>query len=228
MALLNESERHQILVEWNSTRRPYPSDSCFQQLFEAQAARTPDAVAVCCEGHSLTYRQLNGRSNQLARVLASQGVGPDVVVALLAERGLDLVTAIIAVFKAGGAYLPLDTRAPANRLRQVITRSATPLVLVSSSYTPFLVQALEELPAEERPSIFTIEQILAEAPDAEENLPLRNSPHSLAYVIYTSGSTGVPKGAMIEQRGMVNHLYAKIEDLALTAKDKVAQTASQS
>ena len=228
MALLNESERHQILVEWNSTRRPYPSDSCFQQLFEAQAARTPDAVAVSCEGQSLTYRELNGRSNQLARVLASQGVGPDVVVALLAERGLDLMTAILAVFKAGGAYLPLDTRAPANRLRQVITRSATPLVLASSSYTPFLVQALEELPAEERPSISTIEEILGEAPDAEENLPLRNSPHSLAYVIYTSGSTGVPKGAMIEQRGMVNHLYAKIDDLALTATDKVAQTASQS
>ena len=228
MALLNESERHQILVEWNSTRRPYPSDSCFQQLFEAQAARTPDAVAVCCEGHSLTYRQLNGRSNHLARVLVSQGIGPDVVVALLAERGLDLMTAIIAVFKAGGAYLPLDTRAPANRLRQVITRSATPLVLASSSYMPTLVQALEELPAEERPSISTIEEMLGGTPDAEENLPLRNSPQSLAYVIYTSGSTGVPKGAMIEQRGMVNHLYAKIDDLALTAQDKVAQTASQS
>src|SRR6185369_10526911 len=84
MALLNESERHQILVEWNITRRPYPTDSCFQQLFEAQVARTPDAVAVSCEGQSLTYREFNERSNHLARVLVSQGVGPDVVVALLA------------------------------------------------------------------------------------------------------------------------------------------------
>jgi amino acid adenylation domain-containing protein len=233
MAVLNESERHQILVEWNNTRRPYPSDSCFQQLFEAQAARTPGAIAVSCEGQSLTYQQLNQRSNQLARVLASQGVGPDVVVALLMDRGLDLMTTILAVFKAGGAYLPLDTRAPGNRLRQVITQSATPLVLASSSYMPFLIQALEELPAEERPPIFEIEEMLGRAQEVkddaqEENLPLRNSPHSLAYVIYTSGSTGVPKGAMIEQRGMINHLYAKIDDLALTATDKVAQTASQS
>lgn len=236
MALLNESERHQILDEWNSTRRPYPSDICFQQVFEAQAARTPDAVAVSCEGQSLTYEQLNQRSNHLARVLVSQGIGPDVVVALLMERGFALITTILAIFKAGGAYLPLDTRAPANRLRQVITQSATPMVLASSSYLPFLIEALEELPAEERPSISTIEEILGgamegkgERQDAqEENLPRRNSPHSLAYVIYTSGSTGVPKGAMIEQRGMVNHLYAKIDDLALTAMDKVAQTASQS
>jgi amino acid adenylation domain-containing protein len=236
MALLNESERHQILVEWNSTRRPYPSDSCFQQLFEAQAVRTPDAVAVSCEDQSLTYRQLNQRSNRLARVLVSKGIGPDVVVALLVERGLDLMTTILAVFKAGGAYLPLDTRAPANRLRQVITQSATPMVLASSSYRPFLIQALEELPTEERPLVSEIEAMLGRAATSmnerqdaqEENLPLRNNPHSLAYVIYTSGSTGVPKGAMIEQRGMVNHLCAKIDDLALTAMDKVAQTASQS
>src|SRR6185369_11934601 len=205
----------------------------FQQLFEAQAARTPDAIAVSCEGQSLTYQQLNQRSNQLARVLASQGIGPDVVVALLMDRGLDLMTTILAVFKAGGAYLPLDTRAPANRLRQVITQSATPVVLASSSYMPFLIQAREELPAEERLPVFEIEEMLGRAQEVkddaqEENLPLRNSPHSLAYVIYTSGSTGVPKGAMIEQRGMVNHLYAKIDDLALTAQDKVAQTASQS
>lgn len=225
MAVLNESERHQILVKWNSTSRPYPTDKCFQQLFEAQAARTPDAVAVSCEGQSLTYQQLNQRSNHLARVLASQGIGPDVVVALLMDRSLDLMTTILAVFKAGGAYLPLDTRAPANRLRQVITQSATPVVLASSSYMRFLIQALEELPAEERPAVSEIEEVKDEQ---EENLPPRNSPHSLAYVIYTSGSTGVPKGAMIEQRGMINHLYAKIEDLALTATDKVAQTASQS
>lgn len=227
MAVLNESERHQILVEWNNTSRAYPTDSCFQQLFEAQAARTPEAVAVSCEGQSLTYQQLNQRSNHLARVLASQGVGPDVVVALLMDRGLDLIMTILAVFKAGGAYLPLDTRAPASRLRQVITQSATPMVLASSSYMPFLIQAREELPAEERLPVFEIEEMMG-GERQEENLPLRNSPRSLAYVIYTSGSTGVPKGAMIEQRGMINHLYAKIEDLALTATDKVAQTASQS
>jgi amino acid adenylation domain-containing protein len=108
------------------------------------------------------------------------------------------------------------------------------MVLSSGGYMPVLLQALEGLPAEEQPLISEIEEMLGRAmpgerQDAtEENLPPRNSPHSLAYVIYTSGSTGVPKGAMIEQRGLVNHLYAKIEDLALTATDKVAQTASQS
>jgi amino acid adenylation domain-containing protein len=202
-------------------------------LFEEQAARTPEAVAAVCAGDAVTYGELNRRANRMARLLAAEGVGPETLVGLLAARGLDLMTSVLAVFKAGGAYLPLDPHAPAARLRQVLAQSATPLVLVSRDESQFLRASLDAAPGGQMPRVLVIEELLARSPGegdsraAEENLPARGGPSSLAYVIYTSGSTGVPKGAMVEQRGMVNHLHAKIHDLSLGASDVVAQTASQ-
>ena len=221
---LGRAEREQLLLDWNRTRAEYPRDSLFHQLFEAQAARTPEAMAVGCGGRELSYRQLNERANRLALTLV--GVGPESVVALLAARGVELLTAIIAVFKAGAAYLPLDPAAPPARLAQIISQSRASLLLVADEFTQPLSQALELLPADSRPQVSPV------APDhseetPSENLPTRSGPRNLAYVIYTSGSTGVPKGAMIKQRGMVNHLYAKIRGLNLTAADTVAETASQ-
>ena len=223
---LGRAEREQLLFDWNRTRAEYPRDSLFHRLFEAQAARTPDAAAVSRAGRELSYRQLNGRANLLARTLVADGVGPESVVALLAERGVELLTAIIAVFKAGAAYLPLDPVAPPARQAQIIAQSRASLLLAAEEFDRPLAQSLELLPEAERPPFRPIAPALSEETPAE-NLPARSGPRNLAYVIYTSGSTGVPKGAMIEQRGMVNHLYAKVHELNLSAGDVVAETASQ-
>ena len=226
LPLLTEQEQQQLLLEWNNSDAPLPADGllCFHQLFEQQVEQTPDAVAAFFEGQQLTYRELNAQANCLANFLLQKGVGPDVVVALLMERSLHFLTAIIATFKAGGAYLPLNPHAPAKRQGQVLRQSETPLLLTERSFESVLEKALAGETGPER--LFVEEWPLAEY--ATENLPPRCTPDDLAYVIYTSGSTGLPKGAMVEQKGMLNHLYAKILDLSLTEKDRIAQTALQS
>jgi amino acid adenylation domain-containing protein len=223
---LSQAERDQLLLDWNRTTTAYPNDAVFHTLFEAQVARNPEATAVVCMGRRLSYAQLNERANRLARILVERNVGPEAVVALLAERGIDMLTAIIAVFKAGGAYLPLDPASPVARLAQMIEQSRTPLVLVASDFDQIIARVNQSLPDDGRPQVAPI-ALAASSEGPAGNLPPRGLPENLAYVIYTSGSTGAPKGAMIEQRGMINHLYAKIDGLALTSDDVIAQTASQ-
>ena len=225
ISLLSAAEWQQC-VEWNETATSYPLEQCLPQLFEAQVARTPDAVAAISEHEQLTYRDLNRRANRLAHVLIEQGVGPDVIVALLSNRNLDLLTAMLAVFKAGGAYLPLDPSNPPARLRQVLLQSRAGLVLTSTEFKPALSAALANLPGEETPQLLWLEDVCRQARTDHDPAP-RYAPENLAYVIYTSGSTGMPKGAMIEHRGMLNHLFAKVTDLRLTQTDCLAQTASQ-
>src|SRR5439155_164962 len=141
LPLLTPVEREQLVVDWNATATDYPRDRCLPQLFEEQVARTPDAVAAVFEEEEWTYRELNRRANRAARTLVEQGVGPDVVVALLAERSVDLLSAILAVFKAGGAYLPLDPRQPASRLVQVLEQSGSPVVLATCALQSALAAA---------------------------------------------------------------------------------------
>jgi amino acid adenylation domain-containing protein len=227
LPLLTAGERHQLLVEWNDTTVEYPPEQCLHQLFEAQAQRTPDAIAAVCDAAHLSYRQLDRRANRLASTLAAHNVGPDTIVALLAGRNLDFLTAMLAIFKAGGAYLPLDPRHPAQRLGQVLVQSRIPLVLSADDFVSVLSDALASLPAAAQPLVLRLSRVLQQKQPAD-NLPARCTPRHLAYVIYTSGSTGLPKGAMVEQRGAINHLHAKIRDLQLTDSDIVAQTAPQS
>ncbi len=226
LPMLTEAEHQQILVEWNQTEIEYTKeDVCFSQLFEAQVERTPDKIAVLFEEEALTYQQLNQRANRLARKLVEHGVGPSVVVALLDKRGINLLTAILAVFKAGGAYLPLDPDHPAERISQVLQQSQTPLVLIANDFEDTIADVMEIIPTKQ-PQALHLEAALAfEA--SNDNLPPRSKINDLAYVIFTSGSTGLPKGAMLEQKGMLNHLYALNADVALTAEDRVAQTATQ-
>jgi amino acid adenylation domain-containing protein len=219
-------ERTLLLETWTTTQKDYPLDRTLPQLFEAQVEHTPDAVAVVWEGQKCTYRELNQQANQLAHLLREQGIGHETLVALLSERGISLLLSILAVFKAGGAYLPLDPHHPEGRLRRVIQQSGCSIVISSAACASILAQAVAGIPSEAAPQCLTFEELpLANFPDA--NLPAHSTPRNMVYVIYTSGSTGQPKGAMVEQQGMINHLYAKIEALDLTAADTVAQTASQ-
>ncbi|HSE17010.1 MAG TPA: amino acid adenylation domain-containing protein, partial [Pyrinomonadaceae bacterium] len=161
LAMLTDQERSQLVVEWNNTHTDFPSDLCFQQLFEAQVRATPDKVAVEFNYEKLTYDLLNRRANRLARLLIEQGVGPDVVVALFAERSIDLLTAVLAVFKAGGAYLPLDPNYPDQRIAHVLKQSGAPLVLATGDLTETLSQALAAMPLQLRPTLRVIEEELA-------------------------------------------------------------------
>jgi natural product biosynthesis luciferase-like monooxygenase protein/amino acid adenylation domain-containing protein/non-ribosomal peptide synthase protein (TIGR01720 family) len=230
VSLLSAAEARRVLSEFNQTEAAFPLDETFAQLFEAQVARTPERVAVADDGQSLTYAQLNARANRLARRLRALGVAPGVVVPLLAQRGVDLLTSILAIFKAGGAYLPLDPLYPPPRLLQFLKQSRAGLLLKAGETHAELNAPLDELTARGGLRVVALEELSARAGDEgdAENLPPSAGPADLAYVIYTSGSTGVPKGAMLEQRGMVNHLFVKMADLGLTESDVVVQNASQS
>ncbi|MBV9228234.1 MAG: amino acid adenylation domain-containing protein, partial [Chloroflexi bacterium] len=225
VSLLTVQERSQLLEEWTATEKPYPQHG-IAQLFEAQVARRPEAIAVICEEEQISYQELNRQANQLAHLLRANGVGPETLVALLAERGIPFVVAVLAVFKAGGAYVPLDPYHPPVRLRRVIEQSHCKLVLTTKAFVATALGVLEDLSSDEAPGCIYLESV-PQTSQPEENLPDSSGPGDLAYVIYTSGSTGQPKGAMVEQRGKLNHLFAKIEALTLSESDTVAQTASQ-
>ncbi len=224
--LLSSAEWQQQIVEWNATEMNYPHDLCMHQLFELQVERTPETPAVIFQHQRLTYRELNEQANNLAYQLRERGAQAETLVAILAERSHLFLTAMLGVFKAGCAYIPLDPYHPASRLLHILKQSGCDFVLVSRSCSSMFYQCLEGLPRSERPMVITLETALQRV-FSKANLPSVVTPHHLAYIIYTSGSTGVPKGAMIEHRGMLNHLYAKIEALGITNQDSVAQTASQ-
>jgi amino acid adenylation domain-containing protein/non-ribosomal peptide synthase protein (TIGR01720 family) len=226
LPMLGVGERRHLVVDWNQTTVDGLDGPLLAERFQAQARRTPDAVAATEGPRRVGYRELNHRANRLGHLLAARGVGPEQLVALLAERGLDLLTAILGVFKAGGAYLPLDPRHPVRRHTQILAASRPLAVVHAAAFSAAMREAVAALPPGRRPRLLVLEELLAGMAPGDDP-PARATPSSLAYVLYTSGSTGAPKGAMVEQRGMVNHLDAKLADLRLDATDRVAQTASQ-
>ncbi|HYG09797.1 MAG TPA: condensation domain-containing protein, partial [Pyrinomonadaceae bacterium] len=221
VSLLTDAERVQLLAEWNETTTPFPLEQCFHELFEAQSERSPEAVAAACGDARLTYRELNARANQLAHYLRTQGAKPEDRICVYMDRGLDLLVSILAIFKAGGVYVPLDPAYPKERIAFILEDAQVSLLLTRQQFLdnlPELNLRLIRLDTDWEPAIAT------QSAATPSNV---TQPDNLAYVIYTSGSTGLPKGAMIEHRGMVNHLFAKIRDLQLTGADIVGQTASQ-
>jgi len=214
------SEERQQLTAWSGPQRELPTSKAFRDLFAEQAARAPDSVAVSSHQETITYDELNRRTNRLAYYLRSKGVGPESVVALLMPRGSDLLVAILGVLKAGAAYLPLDPAHPAQRHTQVLDQSSARHVITTAQ----MVSAFEG--GQHVTHLMHFDALsLDNVPD--DNLSGPTDERNLAYVIYTSGSTGMPKGAMVEHIGMLNHLSAKRRDLKIDAADAIAQTASQ-
>ena len=216
LSLLPPRERRQLLVEWNETRCDYPLDKCIHHLFEEQAGRTPEALAVVFEEQSLTYAELNRRANQLAHHLRSLDVGPDVPVGLCVERSLEMVVGMLGILKAGGAYVPLDPSYPEERIVFMLDNTAAPVLLAYRLETGCLTAY--------RGKVLWMDRLAA---DTSGQSPVNPAPitasENLAYVIHTSGSTGRPKGVMISHRALVNHMCWIIRQFGFTAADRILQ-----
>jgi amino acid adenylation domain-containing protein len=227
LPLLPLSERNQIVVDWNKTETRPPRPGTFPERFDRQVAHTPDAIALSVGQVRLSYRELAIRTSAISGRLRREDISRDEVVVLLTERGTDFLAAMIAVQQAGGAFLPLDPTMPAARLARIIQHSGARVILTTQAGAAALPAALTGSQRGKRPRVLILDK-LKTAISRDSLAAIRPAPSSLACVIYTSGSTGIPKGAMIEQRGMLNHLLSKISDLELSASDVVAQTSPQS
>ncbi|MFJ1820070.1 amino acid adenylation domain-containing protein [Streptomyces sp. NPDC088139] len=198
--ILDEAERRRVLVEWNDTARELPR-GLVPELFEAQVARTPDAVAVVAEGAQMSYAELDERANRIARFLVGQGVGAESIVGLCLPRGVDMVAAILGVWKAGAGYLPVDPDYPAERIAFMLRDSRSVLALTTE-------EILDELPAGRGRLVALDDPLtatqLAAAPAMSPGVVAERE--GLAYVIYTSGSTGRPKGVAVTHGGLANYV----------------------
>jgi amino acid adenylation domain-containing protein len=216
LPMMSDTERHQLLVEWNDTRVEYPISAPLNKFFEDQVEKTPESVAVIFEGKQLTYGQLNCRANQLAHRLKKSGVGPDVLVAVCAERSLELVIGLLAILKAGGAYVPFDPEYPKDRLETMLQDSDPPIVLTQS-------HLLDRIPDNAR-HVFCLDRDWPSLEtESTDNLPATVGGKNLAYAIYTSGSTGKPKGVPNVHEGIVNRVLWGQDMYQLTGKDRVLQ-----
>jgi amino acid adenylation domain-containing protein len=203
--------------------RRRPPDCRVHELFEERVRAHPGAIAAVHGNNQRTYRELNAHANQLARALLARGLCREGVVAVVTERNLDWMTAVLAIFKAGGAYLPIEPHFPADRIARTLSRAGCRLVLTERGSTPMLDQALDSLSGVQ--TLFIHAAYEEHHPDGDLGVDV--APDQLAYIYFTSGSTGEPKGAMCEHAGMLNHLCAKIDDLSIGKGDVVAQTAPQ-
>jgi amino acid adenylation domain-containing protein len=196
--ILTPDERNRIVYEWNLTLAAYPN-CCVHELFERQAAKTPDLTAVVSEGKTLSYRELNERANQLAHYLRKRRVGPEVLVGICLNRAPELVIGLLGIWKAGGAYVPLDPSYPRERLSYMMRDSAAKVLLTSGELKRLI-------PSADDKAILLDSDWKQIAKESSANLESGALSSNLAYVMYTSGSTGEPKGAMIPHSGVANYL----------------------
>jgi amino acid adenylation domain-containing protein len=222
LPFLSESERRQVVLDFNATTRTLPHRHCIHTMFEEQVARSPDAPALSCGGTTLGYAELNQRANRLAHHLRALGVQADDRVAICVERSIDMIVGLLGILKAGAGYVPLDPAYPAERLAFMLGDCQPAAVLTQAALR-------DKLPATSAATVVldSAQVLAALAAQAQHNpaVPGISAAH-LAYVIYTSGSTGVPKGVMVEHRNAVNLLAAHIDLCGMGPGDRVLQFAS--
>src|ERR1043165_1843450 len=220
LPLLTFAEEQQLLWEWNESERQYPRERSVAQLFEEQVQRTPAAIALVTEEESLTYAELNERANQVAGYLRELGVGPEVLVAVMLERSVELVVGLLGVLKAGGAYVPLDVQYPAERIAYMLADTQARVLLTQQ-------KLLGQLPAHETRTVCIDSQWNEIARHARQNPESQGTGENLAYVIYTSGSTGKPKGICVTHKA-INRLVLNTNYVQLSASDRIAQVSNSS
>jgi amino acid adenylation domain-containing protein len=216
MPLLPQQELQQVVAGWNETHRDVPRDRSLHQFIEDQADRTPEAPALIFESQQLTYRELNGRANQLAHRLRALGVGPETLVAICAERSVEMVVGLLGIMKAGGAYVPLDPDHPRERIAALLEDIAPKAVLT-------LERLLDVLPVTPVPTISLDRDWNVLASESTENPPVITTGTDQAYMIYTSGSTGKPKGVPNVHEGIVNRLLWMQDAYKLDGTDRILQ-----
>jgi len=216
LELVSPVQRALLLGDWAGVARADIPHCCIHQMIERQVALTPDAIAVVYQDDAISYAELNRRADVLAHHLRSRDVGPDVMVGIFVERSVAMVVTVLAILKAGGAFVPLDTDFPESRLRYIIDDASLATIVTQRHLVALL-------PAPARERALTLEQIDWQAPAVAGR---GCAPGNLAYVIYTSGSTGNPKGVLVEHAGVINLAYAIGDVMCVTADSRVLQFAS--
>jgi len=228
LSLLDDSERAQLLTQFNNTHQPDLLKKTWPELFAQQVLRTPNETAARCGNETISYNQLEQQSRHIVAQLQQRSIGRQCIVALLTERNIDWLVSVVAILRSGAAYLPLDPEHPTARILTVLEQTKPNLLLMDGeqdatrlqlrqTWDPVRLLVLEA--PEFRSTIDTLDEF-------ENSLPFPEA-DDLAYVIFTSGSTGTPKGVMVPHKGMVNNMLAKVDPLDLTTEDVIAQTASQ-
>jgi len=214
---LAPNEQQQLIVDWNNTGRCISQEKCVHELFEEQAEKTADAIALVCGDRQWTYQELNQKANELAAQLRQLGVRPEIPVGICVERSPEMVMAMLAVLKAGGAYLPLDPTYPPEHLSFVLMDAGVAVLLTQARLSEKLKANLTVVSLDQRPANAKTE------PSCQNELAVFDN---LAYVIYTSGSTGRPKGVGITHRNLINLLFWHRSAFGITAEDRATQLAS--
>ncbi|NTS77174.1 amino acid adenylation domain-containing protein [Catenovulum sp. SM1970] len=225
---LSADEKHLLLDTWNDTCVPFPENDCLHHLFERQVEKTPDNIALVFNDEQLTYRALNEKANQLARVIQSQlskqssaESKTDTFVGLYLDRSLEMVISILAVLKAGAAYVPISVENPTERSQFILSDCATSVLICQQGLIESVERICEDLP--HQPALVVVDQGDTYLAEATENLDVETNVNELAYVIYTSGTTGQPKGVMVPHSGVVNRLDWMQKQYPLTSGDRVLQ-----
>ncbi|MEO1446011.1 MAG: amino acid adenylation domain-containing protein, partial [Cyanobacteria bacterium J06635_11] len=216
LPLMSTAEHQNVLTQWNQTKTDYPQNQCIHHLFEEQVVRSPDAIALSFETEQFTYQQLNSQANQLAHHLQSLGVGPEVLVGICVDRSPDMLIGMLAIFKAGGSYIPLDPAYPGERLAYMVEDSKLSVLLLHTPYQAVFNAALQKQSVQ---IVDISSPIFAQQPNHNPTSSL--TAQNLAYTIYTSGSTGKPKGVQIEHGSVVNFLYSMRDKPGLTSQDRL-------
>jgi amino acid adenylation domain-containing protein len=216
MSLLTKEERDRLLVDWNNTDTNYPRESCIHELFEAQASRTPEAIALICRDKSLTYGELNCSADQMASWLRNHGVGTETLVGVCMNRSFEMLVGILGILKAGGAYLPLDPELPAGRISYILEETQAPVVLTQERFINRIQSKAHTIAVDAQWENITEQSITTPT----------NKMYSeqLAYVMYTSGSTGKPKGVSVQHRSVIR-LVKNTNYINLDAEETLLQFA---